>query len=120
VVGALNAVVIVWPQVQASTDKSGLVTTFVVFGTGLLWFFYWLSLKIRIGRLWARAIYVVAMALAAYAFLGDASTHFQASAFRGIAYSVSSALGFVAAALLFTKSASEWFRHDGRGPSRVA
>jgi hypothetical protein len=118
--GACNGLLATWRLAQGRSDAVNLLTTLLVVAFGILGALYWLSTKIRKGRMWARAVYVVLMGLSLFNAAQTAEAQFHTSVIQGLAFSASSVLGYAAAALLFTRSAREWFRLDGRGPNRVA
>ncbi len=117
-VSAVITVVMGIQMVRGRSDGLALASTLiVVFGLAFagLW---WLGLKLRQGRNWARAVYIALVVLSLFS-AQDIPETFEVSIAKGFSSLGSLLLLVVTGGLLLVPSANKWFR-ESTSANRVA
>ncbi|MDQ2651928.1 MAG: hypothetical protein M3Z20_02690 [Chloroflexota bacterium] len=88
-----------------SQNPIALILSFLL----ILAFFYLLTLKLRAGKGWARAVYVTLALASLWRVIENVSGQFRASAVEGIVMIAGYAILYAAAVMLVTPQVNQWF-----------
>ena len=115
--GAINAVGVMLKLTQNRSDALPLAATLVAVLCAMSGLMFWLSLKIRARRNWARAVFIAIAALSLLNVVQDVSAQYQSSIARGALLSAAYLLFYGSACILLTPRAHRWFTNGNRGAS---